>query len=162
VFKKRVSQFLNESKLIKIEKGKEVERRGAGVASLFIYMGIRPSPPFLSFDLFSESFRARKKQAPLSFNTKYQVRRETGRENFTFTSYIFFHFLILYIQTYTVLEVIEEKVKILSRKDDIYKDSRKCYVAVNTRCKYTDGIIKTKLREHFYLNSCRRNDPFSS
>jgi hypothetical protein len=39
VFKKRVSQFLNESNLIKMEKGKEVERRGAGVASLFIYYG---------------------------------------------------------------------------------------------------------------------------
>jgi hypothetical protein len=93
--KRGVSQFLNESKLIKTEKEKEVERRGAGCFTFHIYhiWELGPaSPPFLSFDLFSESFRARKKQAPLSFNTKYQVGRETGGENFTFTSYIFFIF----------------------------------------------------------------------
>jgi hypothetical protein len=116
-----------------MKKGKEVEIRGAGVASLFIYMGIRPSPPFLSFDLFSESFRARKKQAPppppFSFNTKYQVRRETGRENFTFTFYIFFlHFINLYIQTY-ITRSDRRASKILARNDDIHKDSRKCHAA---------------------------------
>ncbi len=129
MFKKRVSQFLNESKLIKMEKGKEVERRGAGLLHFSYIWELGPaSPPFLSFDLFSESFRARKKQAPLSFNTKYQVRRETGRENFAFTFYIIFHFLNR-IYRLTLREVIEEKVKILSRKDDIYKGSRKCYAA---------------------------------
>ncbi len=128
VFKKRSLTIFKRIKAHKDGEGEGSGEKGGGLLhfSYISYMGIRPSQPSVS-QLWSvlRKFQGEEEASPPLIQHKISGWAGNWGRKLHIHILYFFHFLFLYIQTYTVLEVIEEKVKILSRKDDIYKGSRK-------------------------------------